>query len=94
MNRNSGSPSRDRADREGEGDTSLPLIADPAMGALMGQFLVFAFLMLPALLMLLVALVVHWLARRRRQDPSPDLDQDFALRFRRLENSILDDGER
>ena len=80
--------------REGaEGDTSLPLIADPARGALIGLLVVFAVLMLPALPVLLVAALVYWLVRGRRRRPGPDIDPEFTVRFQRLESSILDDAE-
>ena len=76
-----------------EGDTSLPLIADPARGALIGLLAVLAFLMLPALPVFLVAGLVYWLVRSRRRPRSPDIDPEFTNRFQRLESSILDDAE-
>lgn len=76
-----------------EGDTSLPLIADPARGALIGLLAVFAFFMLPALPLLLIAGLVYWLVRSRRPRRSPEIDPEFTNRFRTLESSIVDDVE-
>lgn len=80
--------------------TSLPLRADPASGAIVGTFLLAMWLAGPVgLVLALVAwLVIDACRRSKRRDvvPSSDLvpnDDDFAMRFRQLENDILKEGQ-
>lgn len=70
-------------------DAGLPLIADPSTAALLGTVAVLALLMPPVLIVVLIAIFLRWLARRRCQDLSSDVDREYERRFQSLEDSIL-----
>lgn len=62
-------PPESEEDREDiEGDASLPLIADPSTAALMGTVALFALLMPPTVIVVLVAIFLRWLERNWRHD--------------------------
>ncbi len=78
--------------------TSLPLRADPASGALIGTFLLAACLAGPVgLVVALIGwIVIDAFRRRQRRDPGSlsqgePTDDEFAARFQELENNILGD---
>ena len=78
--------------------TSLPLRADPASGALIGTFLLAACLAGPVGLVLALIgwIVIDTFRRRQPRDAGSlsqgePIDDEFAGRFRELENNILRD---
>ena len=79
-------------------ETSLPLHADPTSGAIVGTFLLAMCLAGPVGLVLAVVawVVIDAIRRSKRHGVgrSSDLvprDDDFAVRFRQLENDILEE---
>ncbi len=76
-----------------QSQTSLPLRADPATGALVGTVVLITLLMPSSLIFLLMALFVITIVRGWRSRREPKVDREFAARFRELESSILDTDE-
>ncbi len=86
-----------RTDRE-QYQTSLPLRADPAWGAVVGTFLLAMCLAGPVgLVLAVVAWVVIDALRQRKSlgvrpsSPGEPPDDEFAARFQQLEDDILGD---
>lgn len=82
----------------GQDKTGLPLRADPASGAIIGMFLLAACLAGPIGLALAVIawLLIDAFRRRRTLVPRPASEgettgDEYAARFRELENDILSD---
>jgi len=69
---------------------SVPLYADPVRAELVGRGIFYGLLALPlSLILALVGLVIT------RRQAEPEADDEFAVRFRDLENGILNahDGQ-
>jgi hypothetical protein len=69
---------------------TLPMGADPASIVIIGTVVLFALLSPDALILGLIAVIVLGVARSFWSRPEPKPDDEFAARFRELEDGIVD----